>query len=81
MPHHISYLESDANISKSHVRGGDVAVQEDVDSLPHGVRVGHNTKYARSAVQQAYVIGHEIQHTQVMLHYNDITINLMSFAA
>lgn len=68
----VAYLEGKGLISKPQILSGHKPSQKDIDSLSYGERQSHHTIGSGLPVKAADKIRQIIQHTQVVLHDDNI---------
>ena len=70
----LSNAESKGLFSEAQVLGGNMTVEEDVDTLTDRRRQGHDTIDGRATVEDANKVGKVVQDRQIVLNDNDIII-------
>ncbi|KAI3494682.1 hypothetical protein L1887_40498 [Cichorium endivia] len=69
-------LERKRLVAETHVLGGDVAVEEDVDAITDGRRHGHDTVHRGDAVEAADKVREVVEHGQVVLDGDDVGVGV-----
>ncbi|KAI6772291.1 hypothetical protein HG530_003249 [Fusarium avenaceum] len=66
--------EGQGLITESQVLGGDVTVEEDVDTLTDGVRQSHNTIDGGSTVENTDIVGKIVENRQIVLDDDNVVV-------
>ena len=66
--------ESEGLLTESKVLGGDVTVEEDVDTLANGVGQRHNTIDSRLTVEHTYIVGKVVEDGQIVLDDDNVVV-------
>jgi len=70
----ITNAELQRLIAETQVLGGNVTVQENVDTFTHGEGGGDHTVYGGLSVKNANVVGQVVENGQIVLDDNDVAV-------
>lgn len=70
----LGHLEGEGLVTETQVLGGDVTVEEDVDTLTNRVGKGNNTVDTGLSVENADEITDVVEDTKIVLYHNDVVV-------